>query len=58
MLWLGFESGGVLLLLLFSIEAIALLSLLFTIEFLVLVWPASAVIPLSPECEIVRSLKT
>ena len=42
-----------LLIWLFSIEAIALLSLLFTIGFLVLVWPASAVIPLSPECKIV-----
>ena len=38
---------------LFAIEGIALLSLLFTIGFLVLIWPASAVIPLSPECEIV-----
>ena len=36
-----------------SIEAIVLLSLLFTIGNLVLVWPAFAVIPLSPVCEIV-----
>ena len=52
--WPFRETGAMLPIWLLAIEGIALLGLLFTIGFFVLVWPASAVNPLSPECKIVE----
>ena len=46
------ESWSKMAILLLSFRAISLLSLLCTIEFLVLVWPAFAVIPLSPDAKL------